>query len=168
MEELQQKNYIPRVSCVNGSNPTSESLNFQLMKFGGIFGGVSTCCLWKGHELLWPEGTLWDLVSTRRLDHSVLLFTYKPAQGGACFPSPWIWAGPVTALASRKWWKWTSELKPEEACLLLLPTFLLGNQPPSSYMRKAPREKNQVPGLQLSMHCLSVPDSPVMACSVKI
>ena len=52
MEELQQKNYIPRVSCVNGSNPTSESLNFQLMKFGGIFGGVSTCCLWKGPELL--------------------------------------------------------------------------------------------------------------------
>ena len=138
------------------------------MKFGGIFAGVSIWCLWKGHELLWPEGILWGLVSTRRLGRSVLLSTYKPEQGGVYFPSPWAWAGPVTALASRIWWKWTSELNPKEAWLLLLPTFLLRTQPPSSYMRKAHMEEKQAPGLQLSMHCLSAPDSPAMACSVKI
>ena len=64
MEELQQKNHIPRVSCVNGSNPTSEILISSQcnngMKFGGgggsleelayvVFGRDMNCCDQRAH-----------------------------------------------------------------------------------------------------------------------
>ena len=52
MEELQQKNHILRVSCVNGSNPTSEILISSRcnngMKFGRGRGGRSLHMLFVG------------------------------------------------------------------------------------------------------------------------